>query len=136
VGLPLLVGGIGNSATMPVTQTAVVGAVGPHTVGKASGAKAMIRAFGGVFGISILVAVLARAVLASRPARSPTGSLPRPEAVRSWRSPGHRQPRGAGQARNGRDGGGCRSDIREPTSRAAQGRPTPRQSRLASTPSH
>lgn len=57
--LPLLIIGVGNSATIPVASTAVVGALGPDMVGKASGVNGMLRELGGVFGIAILVAMFA-----------------------------------------------------------------------------
>lgn len=61
VALPLVIGGVGNSAAIPVVQAAVVGSVGPNQLGKAAGANGMIRELGGVFGIAILIAVFAAA---------------------------------------------------------------------------
>jgi EmrB/QacA subfamily drug resistance transporter len=57
IALPLLVIGIGNSAAIPVAQTAVVGALGPDAAGKASGVNGMLREIGGVFGIAIMASV-------------------------------------------------------------------------------
>ncbi|MBA2308555.1 MAG: DHA2 family efflux MFS transporter permease subunit [Pseudonocardiales bacterium] len=59
--LPLVVAGIGASMAIPVVQNAVLGAVAPHEVGKASGANNMTQELGGVFGVAILVAVFATA---------------------------------------------------------------------------
>ena len=55
--VPLLVTGIGASAAIPVVQTALIGAVAPSDVGKASGVNNMVQELGGVFGIAALVAV-------------------------------------------------------------------------------
>ncbi|HET6869383.1 MAG TPA: MFS transporter [Solirubrobacteraceae bacterium] len=54
---PLAIAGCGVSMAMPALQNAVVGAVAPASIGKASGAFNMMRQLGGVFGIAILVAV-------------------------------------------------------------------------------
>ena len=55
--VPLLVTGIGASAAIPVVQTALIGAVAPSEVGKASGVNNMVQELGGVFGVAALVAV-------------------------------------------------------------------------------
>ncbi|MGH3977448.1 MAG: DHA2 family efflux MFS transporter permease subunit [Pseudonocardiaceae bacterium] len=55
--LPLVINGIGASMAIPVVQNAVLGAVAPDQVGKASGANNMTQELGGVFGVAILVAV-------------------------------------------------------------------------------
>jgi EmrB/QacA subfamily drug resistance transporter len=54
---PLVIAGAGISMAIPATQTAVVNAVEPQFIGKASGAFSTMRQFGGAFGIAILVAV-------------------------------------------------------------------------------
>jgi EmrB/QacA subfamily drug resistance transporter len=54
---PLAIAGCGVSMAMPALQNAVVSAVAPASIGKASGAFNMMRQLGGVFGIAILVAV-------------------------------------------------------------------------------
>jgi EmrB/QacA subfamily drug resistance transporter len=54
---PLAMAGCGVSMAMPALQNAVVSAVAPASIGKASGAFNMMRQLGGVFGIAILVAV-------------------------------------------------------------------------------
>ena len=53
----LIVTGIGASATIPGVQSALIGAVAPTAVGKASGANNMVQELGGAFGVAILVAV-------------------------------------------------------------------------------
>jgi EmrB/QacA subfamily drug resistance transporter len=56
--LPLLIAGAGVSLAMPAAQSAVMGAVTPQDIGKASGTFNMLRYLGGVFGIALLVAIL------------------------------------------------------------------------------
>jgi EmrB/QacA subfamily drug resistance transporter len=55
--LPLLVSGIGVSMALAATPTAVLGAVAPADMGKASGANSTFQRFGSVFGIAIATAV-------------------------------------------------------------------------------
>jgi EmrB/QacA subfamily drug resistance transporter len=57
--LPLLIGGIGNSAVFPAVQSAAVGAVNPGDMGKASGSNQMVRELGGVLGIASLASIFA-----------------------------------------------------------------------------
>jgi EmrB/QacA subfamily drug resistance transporter len=57
--LPLFLGGAGGVMAIPAVQRAVIGAVQPQDIGKASGAVTMMRYMGGVFGIAILGAVFA-----------------------------------------------------------------------------
>jgi hypothetical protein len=52
-----VIAGAGVSMAMPAIQNAVLGAVAPHQIGKASGVFNTMRQLGGVFGIAILVAV-------------------------------------------------------------------------------
>lgn len=59
--VPLVVTGIGASMAIPVVQNAVLGAVAPASVGKASGANSMTQELGGVFGVAVLVAVFTAA---------------------------------------------------------------------------
>jgi EmrB/QacA subfamily drug resistance transporter len=56
---PLVLAGAGVSMAMPAAQNAVLGAVAPPEIGKASGTFNMLRYLGGTFGIAILVAVFA-----------------------------------------------------------------------------
>lgn len=58
---PLIVAGCGVSMAMPATQSAVMGAVAPAEIGKASGTFNMLRQLGAVFGIAIVVVVFGRA---------------------------------------------------------------------------
>ncbi|HET8893955.1 MAG TPA: DHA2 family efflux MFS transporter permease subunit [Gaiellaceae bacterium] len=53
----LLVSGIGISMALPVVPTAVLNAVEPHELGKASGVNYMMQRFGAVFGIAVATAV-------------------------------------------------------------------------------
>jgi EmrB/QacA subfamily drug resistance transporter len=55
--LALLVGGIGISMALPTVPTAVLGAVVPEEMGKASGINTMMQRFGAVFGVAIGSAV-------------------------------------------------------------------------------
>lgn len=57
--LPLLVAGIGISMALAATPTAVLGAVAPPDMGKASGANSTFQRFGSVFGIAVATAVFA-----------------------------------------------------------------------------
>ena len=56
---PLILAGAGVSMAMPAAQIAVLGAVAPTEIGKASGTFNMLRFLGGVFGIAVLAAVFA-----------------------------------------------------------------------------
>jgi EmrB/QacA subfamily drug resistance transporter len=58
---PMLLAGIGVSIAMPATQNAVISAVPPAAIGKASGTFNMLRQLGGAFGIAILAAVFSAA---------------------------------------------------------------------------
>ncbi|MBV8835643.1 MAG: MFS transporter [Alphaproteobacteria bacterium] len=51
---PLLMAGAGVSMAMPAAQHAVLGAVAPAEIGKASGTFNMLRFLGGVFGVTVL----------------------------------------------------------------------------------
>ena len=56
---PLVLAGGGVSMAMPAAQNAVMGAVAPSEIGKASGTFNMARFLGGVFGVAVQVAVFA-----------------------------------------------------------------------------
>src|SRR5258707_922296 len=58
---PLLLAGAGVSMAMPAAQNAVLSAVAPAEIGKASGTFNMFRFLAGAFGIAVLVAVFAQA---------------------------------------------------------------------------
>jgi predicted MFS family arabinose efflux permease len=66
---PLILAGAGVSLAMPAAQNAVLSAVAPSEIGKASGTFNMSRFLGGVFGVAVQVAVFAR-----------TGSFGSPQA--------------------------------------------------------
>jgi MFS family permease len=55
--VPLILAGLGTAMAMPAAQKAVVGAVAPSEIGKASGTFTTLRWLGGVFGVAIAVAV-------------------------------------------------------------------------------
>jgi MFS family permease len=57
--LPLLVAGGGVSMALAATPAAVLSAVGPSEVGKASGANSTFQRFGSVFGVAVATAVFA-----------------------------------------------------------------------------
>jgi EmrB/QacA subfamily drug resistance transporter len=57
--VPLILAGAGVSMAMPAAQNAVLGAVTPSEIGKASGTFNMARFLGGVFGVTVQVAVFA-----------------------------------------------------------------------------
>ena len=56
---PLVISGAGVSMAMPAAQNAVLSAVAPTEIGKASGIFNMLRFLGGVFGVAATVAVFA-----------------------------------------------------------------------------
>ncbi|NUT34618.1 MAG: MFS transporter [Hamadaea sp.] len=58
---PLILSGIGVAAAIPATQSAVLGAVTPPDLGKASGAYSTLRQLGGAFGVAVVVAAFAAA---------------------------------------------------------------------------
>ena len=67
--VPLILAGAGVSLAMPAAQNAVLSAVAPGEIGKASGTFNMARFLGGVFGVAVQVAAFAV-----------TGSLNSPQA--------------------------------------------------------
>jgi EmrB/QacA subfamily drug resistance transporter len=58
---PLIVAGVGVSLAIPAGQNSVLASSSMEAIGKAAGANSMMRAFGGVFGIAVAVAVFAAA---------------------------------------------------------------------------
>ncbi|MFF0023866.1 DHA2 family efflux MFS transporter permease subunit [Streptomyces sp. NPDC004082] len=58
---PMLVAGTGVSMAMPAAQTAVLNAVQPEQIGKASGVFNTGRQLGGVFGVAVLALVFSKA---------------------------------------------------------------------------
>jgi MFS family permease len=55
--LPLLVAGVGISMALPTVPTAVLSAVAPEEMGKASGVNTTLQRFGSVFAVAIATAV-------------------------------------------------------------------------------
>jgi hypothetical protein len=56
---PMVAAGAGFAMAIPIVQKAVVGAVAPLEIGKATGTLSTIRQLGSVFGVAIAVAVFA-----------------------------------------------------------------------------
>jgi hypothetical protein len=56
---PLVISGAGFAMAIPATQSAVLGAVAPADLGRASGVFSTARQLGGAFGVAVLVAVFA-----------------------------------------------------------------------------
>jgi MFS family permease len=57
LALPLFVAGVGISMALPTVPTAVLSAVAPQEMGKASGVNTMMQRFGSVFAVAIATAV-------------------------------------------------------------------------------
>jgi len=57
--LPLMVAGIGISMALPIVPTAVVTAVRPHEMGRASGVNSTMQRLGSAFAIAVAAAVFA-----------------------------------------------------------------------------
>jgi len=55
--VPLVIAGIGISMAIPIAPTAVLSAVLPHDMGKASGVNSTLQRFGSAFALAIAVAV-------------------------------------------------------------------------------
>ncbi len=73
---PMMIAGAGVSMAIPAAQSAVVGAVPPMFIGKASGTAATGRQLGGAFGLAIGVAVFAGAGSYLSPATFTDGFVP------------------------------------------------------------
>jgi len=63
--VPFFVAGFGVSMAMPAVQNAIMGAVAPVEMGKASGIFNMARFLAGMFGVALLVAVFSMSHTAS-----------------------------------------------------------------------
>jgi MFS family permease len=57
--LPFVIAGIGVSMALASIPTAVLGAVAPPDMGKASGVNSTVQRFGSVFGVAVATAVFA-----------------------------------------------------------------------------
>ena len=55
--VPLIIAGIGISMAIPIVSTAVLSAVAPRDVGKASGVNSTLQRFGAAFAVAIAAAV-------------------------------------------------------------------------------
>jgi MFS family permease len=73
---PLIVAGVGISTALPAVQNAVLGAVEPSEIGKASGTISTMRQLGGAFGLAIAVAVFSGAGSYASPAAFSDGFAP------------------------------------------------------------
>jgi MFS family permease len=74
--LALLVAGIGISMALPTVPTAVLNAVAPPEMGKASGINTMMQRFGAVFAIAIASSVFAANGHLGSPASVTSGFRP------------------------------------------------------------
>lgn len=73
---PMMIAGAGVSMAMPAAQTAVLNAVAPEQIGKASGVFNTGRQLGGVFGVAVLALVFSRAGSYAGPAAFTDGFAP------------------------------------------------------------
>jgi len=73
---PLIIAGVGISSALPAVQNAVVGAVRPNEIGKASGTFSTMRQLGGAFGLAVAVAVFSGAGSYASPAAFSEGFAP------------------------------------------------------------
>ncbi len=73
---PLVIAGAGISMSIPGAQNAVVSAVGPDDLGRASGTFTMMRQLGGVFGLALVAAVFSGAGGYASPATFADGFAP------------------------------------------------------------
>jgi len=73
---PMLVAGAGVSMAMPATQAAVLNAVAPEQIGKASGVFNTGRQLGGVFGVAVLALMFSEAGSYTGPAAFTDGFAP------------------------------------------------------------
>ena len=98
---PLLLAGCGVSLAIPATMSAVMTAVPPAAIGKASGTLNMLRQLGGVFGVAIVAVVFAARghyaspatfVAGFGPAMTACAGLALLGAVAGLAIPGRRQP--------------------------------------------
>jgi len=73
---PLILAGTGISAALPAAQNAVMSAVAPGQIGKASGTFSTMRQLGGAFGLAIAVAVFSGAGSYASPVAFSDGFAP------------------------------------------------------------
>jgi EmrB/QacA subfamily drug resistance transporter len=73
---PLVIAGTGASMAIPAMQNAIMGAVAPSDIGKASGTFSTTRQLGAAFGLAMVVAVFAGAGSYATPASFSAGFGP------------------------------------------------------------
>ena len=73
---PLILAGTGISSALPAAQNAVMSAVAPTEIGKASGTFSTMRQLGGAFGLAIAVAVFSGAGSYGSPVSFSNGFAP------------------------------------------------------------
>ncbi len=73
---PLVIAGAGVSMAIPAAQTAIMGAVAPADLGRASGTSTMMRQLGGVFGLAIAASVFTGSGSYASPAAFGDGFAP------------------------------------------------------------
>jgi EmrB/QacA subfamily drug resistance transporter len=73
---PMIVAGVGISMAIPAAQNAIMGAVAPAEIGKASGTFSTMRQLGGAFGLAIGVAVFTGAGSYASPGAFSAGFAP------------------------------------------------------------
>jgi MFS family permease len=56
---PFIIAGVGVSMALPIASTAVISAVHPSDIGKASGVNSTLQRFGSAFAVAIAAAVFA-----------------------------------------------------------------------------
>jgi EmrB/QacA subfamily drug resistance transporter len=76
LAVPLLVAGVGISMALPTVPTAVLSAVAPEEMGKASGVNTMFNRFGAVFAVAIGTAVFTACGHLGSPASVTAGFKP------------------------------------------------------------
>jgi MFS family permease len=74
--LTLTLEGVGLALALPVTSAAVLGAVAPPDMGKASGVNSTLQRFGSAFGVAVATTVFASAGNLSNPAAFTAGYRP------------------------------------------------------------
>jgi len=74
--LPLIIAGVGISMVVPTVPSAVLSAVPPADIGKASGVQNTLQRFGAVFGVAIVAAVFSANGHLGSPATVITGFRP------------------------------------------------------------
>jgi EmrB/QacA subfamily drug resistance transporter len=111
---PLILAGAGVSMAMPAAQNAILGAVAPNEVGKASGTFNMLRFLGAVFGIAVVVAVFAASGGIASPQAFSAGFVPALGGLRRLVPARCARRFVAARPARGRHGAGSSEGIRAP----------------------